>query len=195
MTFSSSERTRVAKLAAQLYGQVLTGREITLPQGAPQYLASLLQTAQAVLGPTVARDRRTEVYAMVSDLMSPAGFAGAMKQAESGARLIPRGDDLMLCPVALPGGLSTGVTFASGKNLMSDAFFQVAGIGRRKKSQAARRREIARLKRSGRGDQAPGHASAPGRAPLAMTAPSAQWNVTISGPLATLLRIVRAASR
>lgn len=192
MWFGGKERREIAHLAAQLHEQLWRGKPFVLPVGAPQYLSRLLEASSLALGLAVTNRRRVTIRKSVAGLMTAAGIAGALKQAQDGVRCEEDEAEGDVFQVELPDGTITGVSFAGGKNLLASTYFQAAGIGRQRRHPVK-----GHSLRGGPNEQVGRFDDDPGllRDAAATHDSKRQWNVEIVGPLAAILRIVRSAWR
>ncbi len=197
MPMSADKRKNVAHLSSRLFEQLWLDQEFTLPEGAHADLRDLLHTTRRILFTLVTPQRRGEIYEAVWPLTTAPGFDGAIKQAEDGARAASSDNEPVLFAVGMPEGKKAGVSFSSGKNLLATMLYQIAGVGRRRRSQAARQRN---LKRAGGAKTAepasatsmPGAPAAPSKA--VSDAVTAELR-SLDGPIAVLLRAIKSASR
>lgn len=148
MAMSGRQLRKVALLSSQLFDNLLVGEAASLPHGAPAYLKHVLSLAQRAAGDVLSDERRLQVFGETLEIFTPRAFAEAIRKAETGNRLGDAADEFLF-DVETNGGNKIAVSFDSGTDMMADTLFQVAGVGRRRDSQAARQRENARREAQG----------------------------------------------
>lgn len=206
MGMSGAKRRKAAALAHQLFYAALGNEEFELPADASPNLRIVIEAAQRVTREVLAGEDDEHTHKRVEDLGiatlglmdSPRAFADAIEKAESGARF-GDGVEEVLFDVMMPSGAVRQIGFGSGTDAIAATLFQIAGIGRKRKSQAARQRKKARNAHAV--DESPrigGDGPSGGALDRGAAAPERKFSadaIVLAGPLADLLFAIRQSGR
>lgn len=191
-----------ASWSAKAIGRILRGKKVRLPRDAPAHSAELIALARLALRrQTSPRRRRRIIVRAVRPMFNKRNIALAIDQADRGYRATPLIGPQQFVPVLLPFvGMGVALTCDWTVNLMADAFFRIAGIGRRdvgqrQRQRVAQDRHLAERHQPQRATGAPqlGHNRPPAR--LTFRLDEFSFSAAIFGPMGEVVRLVRRLSR
>lgn len=185
------KRMAAAKWATSALSATLRGDCVALPSQAPAYAADLIEAARLSVGFHMSQDQRREVAGWLAPVFTKDIIGHALYLADAGCPGLPRPlePEESKLDLLLPEGRGLSLTPTLATNLLKDALFNIASVGRQEPISQTRRQRDAR-----RAEDSKGPLASPSCKEESAQAGNS-ISVKIEGPLARVLHLMRRLPR